>query len=368
MIINKRILLSLVALLTIIMTACKPDENESIAGNGVDVSSVNVNITTYDIEANRVDGIPDIVCSTKQSVFFWCATGDELYRGGSTISLYEMDLVTKVISQIQLPYGEGWKLDAMHRDSTDGFWMVFSKVLSSSGVHTGDSYGDSILIRTDSNFEELFCVELSEYASECVIILGNVYNTESEYVQDLMEEMGYKPVANKSFAGAKLACDDQGNVYVTSALERVVVFDEAGTFLGSFSIYDYEYADQVYLIEDKSGSVFAACYSELKHYYVKLNMNDWSVGDRLLPSSDDKWYYATPAVTLLPQYDLFEVSTGVLYGVTLGDSEYSIEKIVDIDENILPGIYGTTLQSLTMASNDDSANSIIYVFSPGKQS
>lgn len=101
------------------LAACSAPASESVVSVIPESNSTpdNVPLNVVEIEMAETTEPPSIVCATDESIYYWLPTiyywlptGDELYRGWSTVTLNQLDSATREVSVPELPYGENWSL------------------------------------------------------------------------------------------------------------------------------------------------------------------------------------------------------------------------------------------------------------------
>lgn len=295
------------------------------------LAAEDVTITTYDVDVT--DGYFWLLCAADK--FYYTAGVQELMDNASKpVPVYAFDPDTGVSEEVAIPYGDTAHLYSMTPAGDGGFWMAFTPLTS------GSVFGPAYLVKTDSDFQELFTIDLTDYALEQVSIMGVGCPKSSEYAQEAMEELGYDDMPKQNFFKAEILCDDVGRVYVTSTHEDVVVFDRDGTYLGQFQTFDMEYSQGIFLTKSGSGHIVEGRVDgDLETMLIELNAENFTQSEPMTPDPSESRidHRRAPMASLLPEYDLFAGSFYGLHGIKFGENgTYTSEPLLYYNQSGLP--------------------------------
>lgn len=298
----------------------------------------------YSIDSYNVDvqgGYFWLLCASDK-FYYTSGVQEQMDNASRVIKVYSYDPANGNIEAVPLPYSEGWHLYTMTPDGNGGFWMVFTpqKASSVNNYIAGPAY----LVKTDSNYRELFTIDMTPYTEPQVTIMGHQYPQNSEYTQELMEEMTYLDVVPNNFDTPALVCDNQGRVYITAVNENIIVFDSDGGYLGQFDTFDPDYMQGVYLTKTYTGEIVVGrCNADNKLSLTVINADDFSQGEHMIQeTSQTKSISLSPTASLLPKYDLFGSNYYGLYGIQFNENgKYTCTPLLYYGENTMPyDVYG----------------------------
>ncbi len=305
--------------------------------------------------------------------FFYTAGVQELMDDASReVPLYAFDQETKQTEEITLPLGEGWHLYTMTPATDGGYWMAFTPLTFGSAT-TNYTPNPCWLVKTDGSFQEQFRIDLSQYSQEQVRIANVICPTSSQYARDSEDSLGWLPAEKLEFFKPELICDDQGRVYVAAANENLLVFDQRGTLLTELDVFDVAYAQGVCLAKTYDGDVAIGLTGGDNYQIRTVDKESLALGDPLERQNEDgKLDRLTPALSLLPGYDLFGYGYYGLYGVKFGeDGTYSSEPLLYYGtDNDLPQDGNGTLRETALGKQlaymqlgelqDDGSKTVYY--------
>lgn len=289
-----------------------------------------------------------LLCADEK--FYYAAGDQELMDDASRpVRVYSYDPTNGESKNITLPRGDDWHLYNMVPAKDGGFWMVFTPLTPNSMMNYISK--PAHLVKTDKNYREILSIDLSDYSQDIVNIMGVYCPKSSNYAQEAMEELGYTDAPRDNFFKAALACDSNGRVYITSARENVVVFDENGEYLGEFNIYDVEYSNGTYLIPSSSGRMIAGrSNADGDVSYVVLDVESFEVSKPFTHSENEskilKELHFSPIPALMSEYEICACGYYGLFGVKFADDQtYTLEPLLYYENNGLPqDIYGKLIQ------------------------
>lgn len=280
-----------------------------------------------------------LLCADRK--YYYAAGVQELMDDASRpVKVYSFDPNTKEKEQIDLPRGDDWHLYSMIPAENEGFWMVFTPITPNSNFNYVPR--EAYLVKTDSDFHELFSICLEEYSQELINIMGVCCPKSSEYAKEMMEETEYVTAPKENFFKAVLACDKEGNVYITSPRENIIVFDSNGRYIGEYATFDVSYSSGVYLVQTNTGNIVEGRSDADNHVLlIDLNSYDFTIKEKYEQEQSEykilEQLAFAPIPSISPEYSLFAVDYYGIFGIrTLKNGKYEVEPLVYYDEIGLP--------------------------------